>query len=283
MLHYRVIPPNHRLASYVECFWTLESQGQSAGAAPERIMPDGCVELIFNLADPFKRYHANDQIEIQPQTLLAGQMQRYAMIEPAGRVKLFGIRFHPGGAYPFLQFPLNELAEQIVNFENISSRPGRELAEKIQAARSLRERLKIIEATFLARLDSRYETENAVNAVINLLVRRDGLMTIERLQKMTGISERQLERKFQTQVGLTPKFFCRILRFQKVFKAVTQQQRVNWSYIASECGYYDQAHFIHDFKKFSGQNPSAYFNEDHRMAEYFTRKNRMSDFYNTIA
>jgi transcriptional regulator GlxA family with amidase domain len=115
------------------------------------------------------------------------------------------------------------------------------------------------------------------------MLQKDGMIPIERLQKMAGISERQLERQFQTQVGLTPKFFSRLLRFQKVFKAVMQNRNLGWSFIASECGYYDQAHFIHDFKSFSGQNPSAYFNEDHRMAEYFTRKNRMSDFYNTIS
>ncbi len=245
-------------------------------------MPDGCIELIFNLADPFKRYHANNNIELQPATLIAGQMQRFAMIEPTGGIKLFGIRFHPGGAYPFLQLPLNELTDQIINFENIMNRLGRELTEKIQTARSLRARVKIIEAAFLARFDSRYETARTVRAVVGLMIQKDGVIPIERLQKMAGIGGRQLERQFQMQVGLTPKFFSRLLRFQKVFKTVTQNHNLGWSFIASECGYYDQAHFIHDFKNFSGQNPSAYFREDHQMAEYFTRKNRMSDFYNTI-
>jgi len=261
----------------------LEGSPQPASFSREAIMPDGCIELIFNLADPFKRYHANNRIELQPATLLAGQMQRFAMIEPAGGVKLFGIRFHPGGAYPFLQLPLNELTDQIINFENIANRLGRELTEKIQTARSLRERLRIIETVFLARLDSRYETARTVRAVVALMIQKDGMIPIERLQKMAGISERQLDRQFQTQVGLTPKFFSRLLRFQKVFKAVAQNRNLGWSFIASECGYYDQAHFIHDFKNFSGQNPAAYFREDHQMAEYFTRKNRMSDFYNTIA
>ncbi len=95
------------------------------------------------------------------------------------------------------------------------------------------------------------------------------------------MNERQLERKFQALVGVSPKFLCRILRLQKVFKTVELNPAVNWSFIASECGYYDQAHFIHDFKDFSGQNPSAYFSEDREMSEYFTRKNRLSDFYNT--
>ncbi len=99
-MRYRAIPPSPYLAKYIECFWTLESDDKLSTASPERILPDGCVELIFNLADPFKRYHANGTTEIQPKTLITGQMRRYAMIEPTGRVKLLGVRFQPSGAYP---------------------------------------------------------------------------------------------------------------------------------------------------------------------------------------
>ncbi|MCI0691174.1 helix-turn-helix domain-containing protein [candidate division KSB1 bacterium] len=281
-MRYRAIPPSPYLAKYIECFWTLESGGKSSATSPERILPDGCVELIFNLADSFKRYHSNRVVEIQPQTLVAGQMRRYAMIEPAGRVKLFGVRFHPGGAYPFFQFPLSELTDQIIGFDSVWIRAGKELADRIHSARSVRERIGIIETTLLTRLEQRRNADRLMDAVVRMIVAREGLVSIERLRRNFGVSERQLERKFQTTVGITPKFLCRTLRFQKVFKAVERNQTVNWSFIASECGYYDQAHFIHDFREFSGQNPTAYFSQDHKMSEYFTRKKRLSDFYNTI-
>lgn len=280
-MRYRAIPPSPYLAKYIECFWTLESREKSPAASPERILPDGCVELIFNLADAFKRHHSNRTLEIQPQTLIAGQMRRYAMIEPTGRVKLFGVRFHPGGAYPFFQLPLSELTDQIIGFDSVWNRVGKELADRIQSARSVRERIGIIETTLLARLEQWRSADRRVDAVVKTIVAREGLVSIERLRRNLGVSERQLERKFQTRVGITPKFLCRTLRFQKVFKAVERNQTVNWSFIASECGYYDQAHFIHDFGEFSGQNPTAYFSQDHEMSEYFTRKKRLSDFYNT--
>lgn len=245
-------------------------------------MPDGCVELIFNLADPFKRYHPNHQVEIQPLALVAGQMRHYAMIAPTGRVKLLGIRFHPGGALPFFRFPLHELTDQIIGLDAVWHKLGSELAARIRAACSTRERIAIIESALTARLAQRHQTDALVNAVVGWIVQRNGLVSIEHLQKNLGISSRQLERKFKTFVGLSPKFLCRILRFQKVFKAVEQPHAANWSHIALECGYYDQAHFIHDFKAFTGQNPSAYFDADHPMSEYFTRKNRLSDFYNTM-
>jgi AraC-like DNA-binding protein len=260
----------------------LESREKFSTASAERILPDGCVELIFNLAEAFKRHHSNRELEIQPQTLVAGQMRRYAMIAPTGRVKLFGVRFHPGGAYPFFQFPLSELTDQIIGFDGVWNRAGKELADRIQSARSVRERIGIIETTLLARLEQCHSADRLVDAVVKTIIAREGLVSVDRLRRNLGVSERQLERKFQKMVGITPKFLCRTLRFQKIFKAVAGNQAVNWGFIASECGYYDQAHFIRDFKEFSGQNPSAYFSEDHELSEYFTRHHRMSDFYNTI-
>lgn len=245
-------------------------------------MPDGCVELIFNLAAPFKRYHPNHQIEIQPLALVAGQMRHYAMLQPTGRVKLFGIRFHPGGAFPFLHLPLNELTDQIVSLNSVWHNLSSELAERMHAARSTCARITFMETVLLARLAQQHQTDPLVNAVVNRIIQRNGLVAIEPLQKNLGISGRQLERKFQTFIGLTPKFLCRILRFQKVFRAVEYPEAATWSHVALECGYYDQAHFIHDFKAFTGQNPSAYFGANHPMSEYFTRKHRLSDFYNTM-
>jgi len=280
-MRYRTIPPSPHLSKYIECFWTLESGGKAALLSPERILPDGCVELIFNFADPFTRYHFDGAVETQPHTLIAGQMQHYALIKPTGAVKLFGVRFHPGGAHRFLPLPLSELTNSIINLEDVWPRFANELAGKIEAARSIRERIVATETALVAQLDPQREDNKLIDAVVRMILRREGLVSIDRLHKSLGTSDRQLERKFKAAVGVSPKFLCRILRFQKVFRAVELYQKLGWSFIAAECGYYDQAHFIRDFKEFSGQNPSVFFSEDHRMAEYFTRKNRLSDFYNT--
>jgi transcriptional regulator GlxA family with amidase domain len=95
-----------------------------------------------------------------------------------------------------------------------------------------------------------------------------------------GISGRQLERRFMSEVGLGPKLLCRILRFQQVFPAVERADK-NWARIAADCGYYDQAHLIRDFRQFAGQTPSVLFDHFTPFAEFFTRKRRASDFYNT--
>lgn len=280
-MHYRVILPTPALSNYLECFWTLQSRSTPSLLSPERILPDGCTEIIFNLAAAFKRYHSSNHVEVQPQSLFVGQMRRFAMIEPTGEVRLFGIRFRPAGAYIFTHFPLAELTDKIIDLDLIWNHFSRELTEKIHLARTTHERTNIVEKALLARLDRRHDIDRIIESAIDTIIARDGLVSIDRLQKKLQLSSRQLERKFQERVGLSPKFFCRILRLQKVFKAVASHRPLHWSFIATECGYFDQAHFIHDFKEFSGQTPAIYFSEAHEMSEHFTRKNRLSDFYNT--
>jgi AraC-like DNA-binding protein len=279
-MNYLETPPSPRLIRYIESVWRLEASEKPSSQAAERILPDGCTELIFNLADPFKRYHADGTVEIQPKMLIVGQMRGYATIAPAGRVKLFGIRFRPGGAYPFLRLPLHELTDKIINAETVWNHLGKELEEKVHLAGSFRERIRIVESALMKRLDERYNGEKPVEELVKRILLTEGCYNIDRLIKDIGISSRQLERKFQTMVGIGPKLLARIVRFQKVFKAV-EQQSDNWISVALECGYYDQAHLIRDFKTFSGQNPSAFFAHPHEMSEHFMRKNRTSDFYKT--
>ena len=116
--------------------------------------------------------------------------------------------------------------------------------------------------------------------MVQRIIMSDGRQSVARLSQDIGLTGRQLERKFQIMVGISPKLLARIIRFQKVFKAMGQAA-ASWSAVAYECGYYDQAHLIHDFRTFSGESPTAFYNYDHEVSEYFMRKNRRSDFYKT--
>src|SRR5215471_9570479 len=117
-MQYFECAPGPRLAKYIRCFWQLEDDVSAAGSA-EPVLPDGSIEIVFNLADSFLRYHADSTIETQPKTILVGQMLGPAMIQPTGRVSLFGIRFKPSGAFPFLRMPLSEVTERIPGLDCI--------------------------------------------------------------------------------------------------------------------------------------------------------------------
>ncbi len=279
-MRYTEFPPSPPLRRYVESYWHMQSGPQYSRSAADKIMPDGCIELIFNVADAFKRFHANGTIEIQPQILVAGQMMSYALIAPMGQVKLWGIRFRPGGALAFLHVPLYELTDQILAGTAILGAWAGKLQERLDLAHGRRAGIKLIEAALLQRLHERWQCDPLIEEAVRRILATEGRAQVEGLFADLGLGGRQIERKFQMMVGLRPKMLARIIRFQKVFRS-TSHKPDSWSAVAVACGYYDQAHLIHDFQQFAGQNPSSFLLEQTEMSAFLTRKNRMSIFYNT--
>jgi AraC-like DNA-binding protein len=269
-MRYHEIRPRAPLNSFVECFWTLEGDGPTVGGSPERILPDGCVELVLNFGERFSQ-HTEGKRSLQPRHFLVGQMSGPILISPTGTVQLLGIRFHPGGTLPFFRVPMTELTDRVVELGGVSTELERELllAEKTQA----------IESVLLARL-VRGNYDSSPLRLAARIVSSAGLVSIDKLASEAGISSRQLERRFMRDVGVGPKLLSRILRFQQVFRAV---ERVDpaWASIAVECGYYDQAHLIRDFNQFAGQTPAVLFSQQSSLTEAFTRKARTSHFSNT--
>jgi len=214
-------------------------------------------------------------------------MRSPAMIQPTGRVSLFGIRFKPCGAFPFLRMPLSEITDQIPSLGCILNGRVRNLEERINLAASFRERISIAESVLFDLIDEKVVSdkqsgEYRASLAVERIAQTDGCVSIDTLVDELGLSNRHLGRQFLNTVGIGPKLLARIFRFQKVFKAL-QQQSGNWSAIAHDCGYYDQAHLIHDFREFSGQSPTGYLIQEHNISDCFTKKDFMSDFSNTPA
>lgn len=124
----------HILKEYIRCFWSLESEKTTVGE-PEPVMPEGCMEIIFNLADRFRRYHASGEVKSQPASIVAGHMQTSILIGPSGNIRLFGIRFAPAGAFPFFRVNLADLANRIEPLDSVWGRSGPDLEEQLAGAR----------------------------------------------------------------------------------------------------------------------------------------------------
>jgi len=276
-MRYREIIPQSPLNKHIECFWTLESSVPST--QPERILPDGCIELILNFGDRFSQ-HCDHTRKLQPKNFLVGQMTGPIMISPSGPVQLIGIRFHPGGTLPFLRVPLHEVTDQVVELGSLSSALEGDLLRVTSESPVLSEKIRTIERLLTMCLaKSKYDSW-LMNAAARIVDSR-GLIAVDELAGDAGISSRQLERRFLREVGVGPKLLGRIIRFQQVFRAVEQSNNA-WAEIAIECGYYDQAHLIRDFNRFAQQTPAVLFSSQSALTESFTRKSRKSDFYNTF-
>ncbi len=279
-MRYCEYQPAQPLSKHVECFWSLESGDQRESIAPERILPDGCVELILNLGDRFLEHKDAGRCELQPSRFVVGQMTQPVLVSPTGSVRLLGIRFSPGGALPFLPTAPGELTNRIEPLADVAGTLDREISSRLYDARDLPEMIGIIETLLSARMNAKRERGASLHKAISRIVSSGGQTSIDRLASDLGISGRQLERRFIIEVGLGPKMLCRILRFQQVFRAVEREDQ-NWARIAADCGYHDQAHLIRDFRQFAGQTPSVLLDHFTPFAEFFTRKRRTSDFYNT--
>ena len=274
---YQEFKPQPPLNRFVECFWTLESEVPSSH--PERILPDGCVELILNFGARFSQ-HSGDAAALQPRNFLVGQMTGPIMISPGGPVQVLGIRFQPGGTVAFLRLPLHEITDQVVELGSLSSKFERELLRVASQSPSLVEKINAVER-FMTRRVTSYDPDSRLLMLAARIVDSGGTVSVDQLAGDAGLSSRQLERRFLREIGLGPKLLGRIIRFQQVFRAVEQGESA-WATLAVECGYYDQAHLIRDFKQFSQQTPAVLFSTQSALTESFTRKARKSDFSNTI-
>lgn len=267
-MRYTEILPSPLLRRYVQCYWTLEAD-REAGVMAEPVMPDGRIELIFNLADPFRRFHADGYVETQPLSIVAGQMRSCAMIGPSGTIDLFGVRFTHAGAAPFFSFPLNELTGRIIDLKTVMGGDGRRTEERLNEARTLKHRVEIIESALLRLLTQNTGVDIIVENASRMIVENMGLAAIDRVTEALGVKERTLERRFHQNFGLSPKRFSRIIRFQNFLNAARTEQRRNFLDTALAFGYYDQAHLIHEFREFSGKTPLVFFGREHKLSEVF--------------
>lgn len=278
-MRYQETHPRPPLDRFIECFWTLENEIPSEASTPERILPDGCAEIILNFANPFRQYHNTALSELQPRQFLVGQITGPISISPTGLVELIGIRFHPGGTGPFFSFPMDQVTNRVVNLDDTDGFFNNGWLTSLDDLSSLSMRVKALESVLLNHIQ-RVNSDMLTLKLARRIVESNGMILVDELANDSGMSSRQLERRFMRDVGMGPKMLSRILRFQQVFRAV-EQNDPNWASIAAECGYYDQAHLIRDCRAFSSQTPAALFSSHSPLTEAFSRKARMSDFSNT--
>ena len=259
-LHYREHLPPPDLADRVECVWTLRSGGRLPAAVLNRVLPDGCTDVIFDPGEP----PLADAGRHRPGSYVVGAMLRPAAVWMAGEVDLLGVRFRPGGAAAFLPLPLAEITDAVVPLEEVWGGLAGELESRVFEA-SGAERVRVVVEALRRRAAGR-ATHPAVARAAARIARSHGSVAVEALAAETGTSRRHLERLFAEQVGLSPKAAARVARFRRLCDLLRARPRAGWSGLALECGYHDQAHMIREFRGFAGLTPEAYRRERARVA-----------------
>ncbi|HEX8691955.1 MAG TPA: AraC family transcriptional regulator [Longimicrobium sp.] len=245
MLHRAVVPPPP-LSELVALLWLYE--GYAPPHARERLLPTGTVELVIDLREgPAGGGGA----------VVCGAHSQFFEIDTVAEASVMGVHFRPGGAFPFFAPPAGELHNLHVSLDDLWGAAAGELRERLLAARTPEARFRVLGDFLLARAVRPLARHPAVARALREFARAPG-RTVAEVAAETGFSRRRFIELFGAEVGLTPKLFCRVRRFQEVVRLVHPEPRVDWARVALECGYFDQAHFIHDFQAFSGLTPSAY-------------------------
>jgi AraC-like DNA-binding protein len=273
VVRYREIRPSARLRPFIKVIWLLE---QSVDAtAPQRVVPDGCSELILNFAQPFESFQ-DGQWRGQPRSFLAGQIDGPLMLRPRGPAKMLGIRFRPDGAARLLAWPMHELSGRFTSIECLNNTLSRRLDRALEGP----DPVAAVEAALLSVAETSHSGDPLTGEAVRRITLAKGGVDLAALARDLGLSIRQFERRFGTAVGLPPKVFCRIERFTNVFHLLGEPCR-DWVDTALACGYYDQAHLIRDCKSLSGTTPAVLLAEDADLARHFYQRSGMSHSSNT--
>jgi AraC-like DNA-binding protein len=169
-----------------------------------------------------------------------------------------GVLFKPGGMFPFFGAPLGELHNLNVPLDALWGSAAHELRDRLLDARTANARFRILEQFLVKQADPARDRHPAVRYALRKLQGGPQDRTISEVTKQTGLSSKWFIELFRAQVGLAPKVYCRLRRFQTALTLIGRRQQLDWAGLALECGYYDQAHFIRDFRAFSGLSPTAY-------------------------
>ena len=255
---YKPMPP---LSRFVDLLWLSDSR--TTGLKPERILPTGTFELAINLRHDRLVFYDPERPDEHSQfsgAVVSGAHGRGFAPGDTEDVFIIGVHFKPGGAFPFLGVPAGDLADIHVDLETLWGSSAVRLREWLGEARDSAERFRLLERALLSRLSDRVEQHYAVAAGLETLGKYRVGQTVREAAKYLGLSQRRFIQVFKAEVGITPKLFSRIRRFQQTRSVIHQSPSPDWAAIAADLGYFDQSHFIREFTEFSGLTPTEYIN-----------------------
>ena len=245
--------PPAALAGSVKAVWTARGDREEF-ASPEPIVPDGCVEIVFNLGAPFINGTTG---ATQPRALLAGQMTAPVVAVPTGDVDLIGVRFRTSRAGAALRVAMWRLQDALIDATAVNARLA-PIADTLRELRSVDRIPHLVHE--LTRCLSPVDEDRlaAVETALAIIDRRRGNVSIESVARGVGVSRRHLERRFRNEVGLRVKHVARIARVHSVLRAMASRPTMSGADLAAACGFSDQAHLIRDCKALTGKTPAAF-------------------------
>jgi AraC-like DNA-binding protein len=248
-------PVHPALRPFIEAIWYFAGDFSHAR---ERILPTGRMQLLVNLhEDELRTYDGAGFTTLNRirGSAISGAYTRAFGIDTAEQRRIVGVVFAPGGAAPFFAESQDAFQNQHVELERVWGDAGASLRDRLLESASPAVALTTVESVLLERIVRPLEVDKLVEFAVAALDRGAG---IAQVAARVGMSSRTFLRQFERRVGVSPRRFARIRRFGRALESVERGQTVEWSRVAAACGYFDQAHMIHDFREFAGMPPTHY-------------------------
>lgn len=256
-MHYYV--PLAPLSRFVELFWLAD--GRCPPHARERVLPTGAMQLIVNLAeDEIRVYEPGEPHRVRrfPGSLVTGAHSSFGVVDTASQASTLGVAFRPGGAFPFLGLSARDLRDVDAPLDALWGVHSEALRDELLGHGTPAARFRILESALLARAARPLERHPAVALALAAFRSGPESVTVAQVVERAGLSHRRFVELFTDEVGLPPKLFRRVRRFQAALHRLERGQGVELTDLALACGYYDQAHMARDFRAFAGLAPTAY-------------------------
>lgn len=245
--------PKYPLREYINMLWYHNA---TISYQRERILPTGTIEVIINLGSPSKVFRKND-IRLYKDYWVCGMFMESILHEPVAETHMIGISFKPFGAYSFLNIPLFELKNKQVDLDLIWGNEASELKELLLEQKSPQDRLRVAESFLATKMINKQNHFIEIIKWLDFQLAQPRNDLLENLYWRIGYSKKHIIQEFRKFTGLTPKDLKQVYRFNTALKAV-DPNHINWTELALECEYYDQAHFNNQFKNFTAMTPSEY-------------------------
>jgi AraC-like DNA-binding protein len=252
----RIHKPPFPLSQYVEYIWRTANSG--IPSSRQRVYPNGAMALVIHLKNPTASYYFDDRVLSVRTPLLAGPYSISFHMDPSESTEVIGILFRPGAGRMFFPVAAHELHNNDVALSELFPVEADRLLNDLCAASNEAAQFLVMEQYLTRKLNDAPRIHPAVSYAIEQLSRDGALRAIREIQINTGFSHTHFIQLFREQVGLTPKLFARVRRFHALLGCIEKGLPLNWADLAADCGYYDQAHLIHDFRAFAGVTPLEY-------------------------
>lgn len=256
MTYYQILPPAS-LADYVDYFWVGEADASNDQPFVHWSIAASTPKLIFHYKGHFDEVTDCGNLVKSFSAGIQGQTQSYKRFVSSQKVGIFGVQFFPFAIPLLFSIPASDVSNRLYDMQTLFGGQGREMEGKIYLANTHAERVTIINRFLEHRIKLHNDSQQPICAAIRYVNREKGIINIQQLARNTSLSPRQFERKFTAFAGFTPKLYARIVRFETAVNYFIHYKKTLTD-VALSSGYYDQPHFIHDCKAFTGVHPKRY-------------------------